>query len=540
MRSRGIVVMAILAAALVSGGWLLQRGTNGTIGEVDRVRLFDEVMNHVARFYVDTLSRPELYERAVDGMLEELNDPHSVFLTADRLRRLTESTTGRYGGLGIQIDPREGYIVVVAPLPDTPAQRAGIQTGDRIVEIEGRTTRGWTSEEALGALRGPPGSRVTLVIERAGVDARIPMTLTRRDIQIVSVRNATVLRDGVGYLELNPFSETAAEDVRGAVETLRGQGMRQLILDLRGNPGGLLDQGVAVSELFLEPGQPIVTMRGRTPDANREFESRSRQSWPQMPMVVLVDSGSASAAEIVAGALQDHDRALVVGATTFGKGSAQSLFQMPGGGALKLTTALWYTPVGRSINRPLNAASRRDESAASEADDTTESRPREEFRTDGGRIVYGGGGITPDVLAHAAVAPEAQVAFTRALGRQIPQWLDVITGYALSLRESSAVRSRQFEVTEPMREELWRRMRQRGIEVDRHLYDEAAPFVRERLGVEIARYVFGPEAEFRRIASRDPVINLALELAAGAADQSDLFARADARADLRTPEPAGR
>jgi len=536
MRSRAIVVVAALVGALISGGWLLQRGSQTTDGAGTQAELFDEVFRHVSRYYVDTLQQGDLYQKAVEGMLRELKDPHSAFLSAERLGRLTESTTGRYAGLGIQIEPRDSWIVVVAPLPGTPAERAGIQTGDRIVEVEGRSTEDWTSDEALRALRGEPGSRVSFQIERPGVAERIPFTLTRSEIHVSSVQQSSLLADSVGYVRFRVFSESTADEVSSAIDSLADRGMRVLLLDMRSNPGGLLDQGVAVTDLFLDRGQEIVSMRGRTRDANRDYLDRAQQRWPDLPMVVLVDSGSASASEIVAGALQDHDRAVVIGTTTFGKGSAQSLFQMPGGGALKLTTALWYTPIGRSINRPMYNA----DSAAAELEEEPVDAPRPEiFRTDLGRTIQGGGGITPDLIVPQQLPSEDRVAFERALGRHIPEFLDALASYSLDLRGARTITSPDFEVTEAMLNELWRRMQTRGIRMSRADYDAASEFVGRRLGIEIARYVFGADAEFQRLAAVDPTITTAVELARGARDQRELFERATRRQESLDTAAAG-
>ena len=521
MRSRAFIVLTALGAALVSGGWLLQRGLNTGTSVYDRARLFDDVMNHIARYYVDSVPETELYQKAVDGMLEELNDPHSVYLASDRLRRLTESTSGRYAGLCIQIEPRDGWITVIAPLPDTPAERAGIQTGDRIVEIEGAPTQGWTSDEALRALRGEPGTSVKLVVERPGVEAHLPFRLTRREIRIHSVQHVVMLDEEVGYADITVFSETTSDELRQGIDSLRRLGMQRLVLDLRGNPGGLLEQGVSVSDLFLDPGQRIVSMRGRTREANREFVDRTPQRWKDLPIVVLVDSGSASASEIVAGALQDHDRAVLVGTTSFGKGSAQSLFPMPGGAALKLTTALWYTPSGRSINKPMVAANEEDEDL-----DVAERAPRPAFRTDAGRTVFGGGGIAPDVEVADRALDSASIAFQRALGRQVPQFRDALNEYVVALKTSRSIGTRDFVVTPAMRNELWRRMERRGIDIQRPVYDAASPLVSRLLAYEIARYVFGRDAEFLRTAGDDPVIAAAIELLEGANSPRQLFTRA--------------
>jgi carboxyl-terminal processing protease len=309
--------------------------------------------------------------------------------------------------------------------------------------------------------------------------------------------------------------------------------MKTLVLDLRTNPGGLLTQGVRVSDLFLNPGQKIVSMRGRLPESNREYADTARQRWPQLPLMVLVDGRSASAAEIVAGALQDHDRAVIIGTPTYGKGSAQSVISFGNQGGLKITTARWFTPAGRSITRRL----------PSDDDDEVPPPPkREKFRTDGGRIVYGGGGITPDLIAGDSTTPIAEGNFLRALGADAGRFRDAIADYALYLKATGGVTAPEFVVTPEMREEVWNRMRARGVDLPRSIYDEAEPFVSRLIGFDIARYVFGTEAEFRRRTSVDKPLQKALELARGAKSEQDLLRRAMAQAptDNSIDSAAGR
>jgi len=528
MRSRAVVVAAVFAVALVSGGWLMQAGYDGAgRNHVTRERLFDEVLQHVENFYVDTVAETDLYRKAVDGMLLELHDPHSVYLPPDRLARLNESTTGRYAGVGIQMDVRDGWITVVAPLPGTPAQRAGIVTGDRVVEIDGRPTRSWTSDEALKALRGTPGSVVHVVIERPGYPSRLPFTLTREEIRAHSVQHAMMLRDSVGYVDLTIFSENSDEELRAAIDSLRSRGLRALIFDLRGDPGGLLDQGVSVADLFLDPGQKIVSMRGRTKESDRDYVDRLPQPWPQLPLVVLVDSGSASASEIVAGALQDHDRALILGTTSYGKGSAQSLFPVSDSSALKLTTALWYTPSGRSINK---AHPTDDEEEDQEAVRSLNGEPpRPTFKTDAGRTVLGGGGITPDVSVSDSVE-DAQIAnLTIALGKHVGTFRDVLTDYALSLKGKRAVTSPAFTVTPAMRNEVYSRLRQRSVNLPRTLFDTDSTLINQLMADQIARYVFGPDAEYQRLLGRDQDVTRALGILDHTRTQQELLRAATKR-----------
>ncbi|HXL86804.1 MAG TPA: S41 family peptidase, partial [Gemmatimonadaceae bacterium] len=396
-RARAVIVAGTLFGALITGGWLLQRGSRtGAFTEFEGAQLFDNVMRHVQNDFVDAIADSTLYRKSVDGMLYELRDPYSTFLPPERFARLNESTSGNYAGLGLETDLRDGWLIIVAPMPGGPAERAGLQPGDRIVEIMGKPAKGWTSEEASKALRGKPGTPVTLKIERPGATTAMEIRLVRSTIHQSAVRRSSILGDGVGYIDLKAFSDSTAKELNGAITGLLARGMKTLVLDLRTNPGGLLNQGVKVSDLFLNPGQKIVSMHGRLPEANREFADTAKQRWPDLPLIVLVDSRSASAAEIVAGALQDHDRAVLVGTPTYGKGSAQSVVSFGDQGGLKLTTARWFTPVGRSITRPRPS------------DDESDDAPpvkHERFRTDAGRVVYGGGGITPDVIAGDSTAP---------------------------------------------------------------------------------------------------------------------------------------
>jgi carboxyl-terminal processing protease len=521
MRSRAVIVAAVLGVALVSGGWLMQAGYDGAGGHATRARLFDEVLKHVENFYVDTVTEPELYRKAVDGLLLELHDPHSVYLPPDRLAKLNESTTGRYAGVGIQMDVRDGWITVVTPLPGTPAQRAGILTGDRVVEIDGKPTRSWSSDEAVKALRGTPGSVVHVVVERPGSSTRFPFSLTREEIRFHSVQHALMLRDSIGYVALSIFSENSDQELRAAVDSLRAVGMRALVFDLRGDPGGLLDQGVGIADLFLDPGQKIVSMRGRTKEADRDFVDRRPQPWPQLPLVVLVDSGSASASEIVAGALQDHDRALIVGTTSYGKGSAQSLFPVTDSSALKLTTALWYTPSGRSINRAHQSADDDDDQDALRSLGADTPRPR--FKTDAGRTVLGGGGIAPDVTVADSAADAQAASLQAALGKHVAEFRDVLTDYALELRGKRSITAPSFSVTPTMRSALYDRLSRRGVLVPRSVYDADSAVVARLLADQITRYVFGPDAEYERLLHRDPDVATALGMLAKSRTQEELL-----------------
>ncbi|HYJ80985.1 MAG TPA: S41 family peptidase [Longimicrobiaceae bacterium] len=532
---RTVVAPALVAGvALVSGGWLLQRGVTGEQSVFQSARIFDEVLRFVESRYVDQHSESDLYQKALEGMLQELGDPHTSFMTADDYAQLHLQTSGEYGGLGIQIAPREGYITAVGVLPGTPAERAGIRVGDQLVEIDGKNAHGWTDDFAVKVLRGPRGTPIHLKVRRVGVDQPMEFTIVRDEIHVQSVPYAYMLAPGIGYMNLIVFSESSTDEIRAAVDRLKGQGMRKLVLDLRGNPGGLLDQGVSVSDLFLRPGQSIVETRSRNPQENEVYRATTQETYGDLPIVVLVDGYSASAAEIVAGALQDHDRALVVGSTTYGKGSVQSLFRLSGGNFLKMTTGKWYTPVGRSIQKPFRPGEADGEVAAEEGTITPEGQavpadttPRRAYRTDGGRTVMGGGGIVPDVTVQPDTATDVEKEFYTAVSRHASKFNDVMLRYAVEFERRAPDLSRDFQITPAMRDELHRRLRAAGVEVTREQVEAARRLIDARLTTEIATSRFGPSVAAMRNDVNDRALQEAIRLLQRAGDQAALFRAAE-------------
>lgn len=532
MKLRKIVILSAAAGlALATGGWFLQREAGPPGSVYHQARLFEDVLAHVADYYVDSVDERRLYQMAIDGLLDQLHDPYSVFLKRDDFKALNEATTGNYGGLGIQIEVRDGWITVVAPLPDTPAERAGIQTGDQIVGLDGRSTEGWKQDQAVKELRGAAGSAVELKVRRIGVDQALTFKLTRANIHVRSVQVAMLLDDKVGYVFLTPVSDASAPELTDAVNGLLQKGMKALLLDLRGNPGGLLDQGVAVSELFLNPGEGVVATRGRAPNSTRTYRDAKPQPWPNLPVVVLVNGGTASAAEIITGALQDHDRAVVVGTPTFGKGLVQSLWQLTPETALKLTTARWYTPSGRTIQR--KSKNEDDQVAQVEAAelgrDTVKPDSLLVFHTDHGRPLLGGGGIRPDIFVRPDTYSTAERSFLKALGAKIPTYQDVRASYALELKASGRVRTPSFTVSPEMVDEVLHRLRARGVTLPDSVLPGARTLIADELGYEITRYVFGRPAEVRRRMSEDHQVQAALALARRAKSPQDLISLAAAQ-----------
>ncbi len=538
---RTVVAPALVAGvALVSGGWLLQQGVRED-SVFQRAQLFDEVVRYVQTRYVDPQPASELYQKAIKGMLRELGDPHTTFMSAEEYAQLHLATSGEYGGVGIQIAPRDNYITAVGVLPGTPAERAGVRVGDRMIEIDGQDAKGWSDEKAVKVLRGPKGSPVTIKVLRVGVDEPVTFRIVRDEIRVKSVPYAYMAAPGVGYLNLTVFAETSTEEIRAAIARLKGEGMKSLVIDLRNNPGGLLNQGVSVSDLFLKSGQAIVETRARDPRESETFRARDDASYPELPVVVLVDEYSASAAEIVAGALQDHDRALVVGSPTYGKGSVQSLFPLSGGNFLKMTTAKWYTPVGRSIQKEHEE----DEDGLAAEDTAEVSRSgtpmlqdtikRQPFRTDGGRTVYGGGGIVPDLVLKQDSATAVERDFFRALAKDLGKWESELLRYAVEYGRNAPGLTPDFQVTPAMRNALYERISRAGIGVTRAQYDAAQRYVDLRLVNAVARARFGESVAAQRNDATDRVLQEALRLARTSPTQAALFRAAEA---VRSRQPA--
>ena len=343
---KAVLVGATLVLLVVTGG--VQHGTTAIEDTYDKLKVFTEILSLIQSNYVDEVKSRELIYGAVKGMLDTL-DPHTAFMTPEAFKEMQVETSGSFGGLGIEITVKDRMLTVVAPIDGTPADRAGIQPGDRIVKIEGQLTKDLTLMDAVRKLRGPKGSKVTIGILREGILEPFEVTLVRETIEVRSVRSKD-LGDGIFYVRLSSFQERTAKDLDKALEQAQKAVATALILDLRNDPGGLLNQAVAVSDIFLDKDQLIVYTQGRLKNQDLRFTAEHSTGYPKWPMVVLVNGGSASASEIVAGALQDWKRAVILGTKTFGKGSVQTVIPLSDGSGLRLTTSKYFTPRGRSIH----------------------------------------------------------------------------------------------------------------------------------------------------------------------------------------------
>ena len=443
-RNRSITLIGILLIVLLGAGWGLNHERVQAVGEQQYdLALLQQVVERIRAKYVDDLNEGEAIDAAIRGMLGTL-DPYTEFLERkqnDEMKMM--QIQGKYGGLGIKISKQEDALVVVALFDDTPAYDVGLQTGDRIVRIEDQSTADIEVSQAADLLRGSPGTSVTISVGREGEEAFIDYTLTRAIITIPVVPYVGMLEGDIGYIKLNQFTEEASRVVEQALKQLGNQGAQGYVFDLRGNPGGLLEQAVGVAGKFLAEDRLIVYTKGRPGSDQRSYHASDTFTLEETPLVVLVDRYSASASEIVAGAIQDWDRGVVAGQPTFGKASVQQIFPMNKGTALKITTARYYTPSGRLIQKIKESRSDPGASnpAGNESDEPDEPE-RETFETNIGRIVYGGGGITPDVEIEVSQYPN----LIQALNNQ-SLFIKFATHY---VSNSPDVDQAKFDVTDEM------------------------------------------------------------------------------------------
>ncbi len=402
-RSRILIGVCLVVAATLVGGALGEKLPAAGGRDMPSLDEYADILTTLSDWAPEPVSPDKIVYASIHGMLSRL-DPHTAFLEPDEYAAMREKQQGSFFGLGIQIQKRMGKITVIAPMEGTPAFKLGIRAGDIITHIEDEEIKEDVStDEVVRKLRGPKGTQVTITIRRAGINEPIRMTITRAEIPTRAVPYAFMITPDTGYIFLRDFTHTSSRELAAAIDTLEKQGMKKLMLDLRGNPGGVLDQAVDISDIFLSKGAKVVYTRGRTASSAQDFFAPGEGPRFDKPLVVLVNRGSASASEIVAGAIQDHDRGLIVGQRTWGKGLVQSVYTLPYGAGLALTTARYYTPSGRWIQRDysdLLAYVNPDDADAADSEKSSEETKKtgQPFYTDAGRVVFAAGGITPDFL----------------------------------------------------------------------------------------------------------------------------------------------
>jgi len=512
-RTRIRIPSAAVGAVLGTVGGVLVAST--VVATQDRVNArygaYTAALSAIEGDYVEKLDSAQLVYGSIDGMLRTL-DPHSSFFAPRDFAQMRERQSGKYFGIGISIVSQDGDVTVTSLFEGSPAYRAGIRRGDIIAMVGEDSAKGWSTEEVVKRVKGPKGTTVDISIRRPGTDKLMPLTIERDEITIVSLRTSFMLTPNTGYVRLQDFTETTDAELTAALGKLKGAGMQRLVLDLRDNPGGLLDQAIDVANKFLHKGQMIVSTHGRIPNSDNEYRARTEGTVTDLPMIVMVNRQSASASEIVTGAMQDHDRALIVGETTFGKALVQSVYPIANGAGLALTTGRYFTPSNRMIQRPWDGTfdeyltySLRDQDANKAHD------PSQLKYTDAGRKVYSGGGVEPDHFVAGPVEGFNPTRFSRlVMGRgAFIGFAERFTkeGDSRPAAQSAAATHKVapgWQVTDAMIDEFHKYLLDQRVKIDEAAFKQDLPFIRAMIRFEVDVDLFGVEEARRNLSKVDP------------------------------------
>lgn len=483
-----------------------------------QVRKFNDALEITSKFYVDDVDSQKLTEDAIKGMLNGL-DPHSVYISAEQLKRVSEDFQGSFEGIGVEFDIVNDTLTIVSPISGGPSEKLGIQAGDKIVKINGIGCIKISREDVPKKLKGPKGTKVNVSIVRPGLTEPLEFEITRDKIPIYSVDASFMYDNEIGYVKVSRFSATTYEEFIKAMADLKNQGMKKLVLDLRGDPGGYLDQAFRMANEFIPAGNKIVYTKSRINDFNEEYISEGGQ-FTDIPLVILVNGGSASASEIVSGAVQDWDRGLIVGETTFGKGLVQRQFDLPDGSAFRVTTARYYTPSGRLIQKPYSG-SQYNQMDLTEVDgeniehkNDVQDSARPEFKTMGGRTVYGGGGITPDYIVKLDTLTDYTVQL-----RRLNLFYIFAERYMAANRKNieSAYKSANefrdgFDVDENMLKDLKSLASEKNIVFNNEEYNKDLDFIKTTIKFQIARDIWGNSGSYAVYVKNDEQFQKAITL----------------------------
>ena len=517
-RSLSAAVFAIALCALVGG--FFGRSALATQDQVpDQLKVFTAALTAIEGNYVGDVESDRLVYSAISGMLQTL-DPHSSFMDPRTYAQMRERQEGRYYGLGITIVVIGDEITVLSLFEGSPAYQKGIRRGDIIARIEGEDTKGWTSDQAVRKLRGPKGTFVNIAVKRSGYDDLLPLQVMRDEIHIPTIPAYFMVDNTTGYVRLQDFAENTNDELGRALKDLNGKGMRRLVVDLRGNPGGPLDQAIKVANRFLPRGDMIVYTRGRVPNSDQDYRATEQSDYLSIPIVVLQNRNSASAAEIVAGALQDHDRALLVGETTFGKALVQSVYRVSQGAGVAVTTARYYTPSGRLIQRPWDGSFDEYLTYTLREQDANKTHKAEDLKyTDAGRKVYSGGGIDPDQRFDGPMEGFNPTRFGRTIyNRQLPDSFAQRftrkgdTRISPSTKNGGRELAPDFVVDDAMMAEFKEHVIKAKVKMDEAAWEKDREFLRAMIRYEIDLDLFGVAQARKNLATKDPQLQFALGL----------------------------
>ncbi len=511
------LLFAVLVSALVGG--FFGRSALATDDKIpEHYKAFTAALTAIETSYVDKVDSEALVTSSIRGLLGTL-DPHSSYFTPREYAQMRERQQGTYYGIGVSIQVFDGDVTAMNVFEGSPAYKKGIRRGDILANVEGEDAKGWTVEQAQRKLRGPKGTMVNVGVKRRGYEEMIKFQLTRDEVYIPTVPAYFMIDSTTGYIRMQDFGENTDRDVKHALRDLAGKGMRRLLFDVRNNPGGPLDQAIKVSNEFLPKGNMIVYTRGRVQNADQDYRAELESEFTEMPIVLLANRNSASAAEIVTGALQDHDRAYVVGETTFGKALVQSVYKISSNAGLALTTAHYYTPSGRLIQRPWDAAF--DEYLSYSLRDQDKEKPHSAAdlkRTDGGRPVYSGGGIEPDKRVAGPIEGFNPGRFGRALYAR-----GAFANYAQKFAAEGDTRvtqrssgrqtvKREFTVDDAMVSDFKEQLKTDHLKVDEDGFKKDSDFIRAMIRFEIDNALFGIADARRHLVEVDPQARGALTM----------------------------
>jgi len=477
-----------------------------------KIKIFNDILFKINDNYVEEIDIDQLLDSAIDGMLDE-TDPHTVYFTRDEFEKFTSNTKGEFGGLGISIDKRGDYITVVSPIEGTPAFRMGIIAGDKIVKVDGESVVGIDTSESIKLMRGQPGTHVVITILRPGVDGELEFEIVRDIIKIDSIPYAFKTENGVGYIRVSQFNANTTMEFRENLDKLEGEGIRGLLIDLRSNPGGLLGEAVDMVNEFIGKKKLVVFTKGRDETSSDEYYTRFNRQRTGYPVVILINSGSASASEIFAGSIQDWDRGLVVGDNSFGKGSVQRLFQLPDGNGMKMTIAKYYIKSGRCIHKDLNDKLLKDkrllngemtmEDLEKLEDESFEENKQNIFQTISGRTVYGGGGITPDVKIEQSRLSNFEVEMARK---------NLFFNYSVNYLLENPDITNDFKISEKVFADYLDYISVHEIEYEQSDINASQNWMKNRLLANIIGRKFGSKKSYEITAEEDTQLQEALQI----------------------------
>ena len=517
-RFRSLPAAAIILALSACAGAYFGRTALAAQDQVsEQYKIFTAGLKAVEDVYVGDVESDRVIYGAITGMLQTL-DPHSSFMDPKSYAQTRERQEGRYYGLGITIQVINGDVIIASVFEDSPAYEAGLRRGDVIARIETEDTKGWTSEQTVGRLKGPRGTFVNISLRRGGYEKLIDLRVRRDEVHIPTVAAAVMLDDSTGYIKLTEFAENSDRELGRALGDLTKRGMKRLVFDLRGNPGGQLDQAILVSSRFLPKGDLVVYTRGRVNGSDQDYRAQERSDYLTVPMITLVNRSSASASEIVSGALQDHDRSLVIGETTFGKALVQSVYRLNQGAAALITTARYYTPSGRLIQRPWDGTFDEYLTYTLRDQDANKTHKAEDLKlTDGGRKVYSGGGIEPDRRFDGPTEGFNPGRFARTIAarglfdvyaRRFTRQGDTrISGTTSGPRHEVAA---NYEVTDEMLNEFKQLVQQSPVRFDEAGWQKDRPYIAAMVAKEIDLDIFGANKAYERLAKQDPQLQFSL------------------------------